>query len=205
MHLPPRHFRGFPRFGRLAEGIAATLAAVLCTVFLTASSAMAESHLSYIPFASGDTPVCALLPADGNGTYSEFCVALGLYTNSEGEHYVTAQAYGLCVDSSDELVPCSNIVIKATVANGGGYTDWTTMACGHTNGSCESGYSYFYPFGGLEISAGQCYPNVWVVIDQSGSYITYPVSGLNKYLTSNLEDGHFSTVCLLDNGTFMSD
>ena len=137
------------------------------------------------------------------------CIELGLYTASTGQKFVTAQVDGWCNNFvNDDRLQCSNIVVNATVANGAGYTDWTTHACGHQNGGCQtidtsfSADNYFYPFGGLPITNGSCINNVWVVLNVQGTYITLPVgTGKNVYLSSNLEDGHFSEVCL-DNGSF---
>jgi|HubBroStandDraft_1064217.scaffolds.fasta_scaffold284863_1 hypothetical protein len=191
---------GRRRFRRLAAGAAACSAAVLCAVALTAYPAMAESNPTALPYANGDNGACAGLPSYG-GYSGGFCVSLGLYTSSNGEQFVTAQADGFCYNTSDsDNQQCSNVNVDATIANGGGYTDWTTIACGHQNGDCQPLFSYLYPFGGLPISAGGCVYNVWVVISggSGNTFVTLPNSGKNEYLGSNLEDGHFSSVCLDD-------
>jgi hypothetical protein len=195
MRFPPTRFGRNQRSGRLAAKATAVLA-VLCAVFLIASPAMAAGSVSAINFATGDSPTCSTLGSD-DGISATLCIRLGWY-ESGSQFYVTAQVEGIC-ESSDGAPQCSNINVDATIANGSGYVDWTTQACGHQNGNCQADNpTWFYPFGMLPISPGGCDANVWVVMNgqDQNSYITLPGSGVNEYLNGNQEDGHFSTVCL---------
>jgi hypothetical protein len=195
------------RLKHLAASAAVTLMAVLCIVS-SSLPAMASSRSSGLPEADGDyTLECPTLGTDGD-IQGVLCIELGLYTASTGQKFVTAQVDGWCNNFvNDSALQCSNIVVNATVADGAGYIDWTTHACGHQNGDCQtistsfSADNYFYPFGGLPITNGSCINNVWVVLNAQGTYITLPGSNKNVYLSSNVEDGHFSQVCL-DNGSF---
>jgi hypothetical protein len=197
-----------PRSKRLAASAAATLMAVLFA-FSSSLPAMASSRSSRLPEANGDNALaCSILGNEGQ-IEGVLCIELGLYTASTGQKFVTAQVDAWCSNFiTDSALQCSNIVVNATVADGAGYTGWTTHACGHQEGACQtistsfSADNYFYPFGGLPITNGSCVSNVWVVVNVQGTYITLPVSNKNVYLSSNLEDGHFSQVCLDSGGNF---
>lgn len=181
----------------------AGLAAVLCAVFLTASPAAAAGHPTGFPVAHGDNGLC-LGSGSAYGTQGEICIFLALYTASSGQRFVTAEVEGDCADSTGKPLACSNIVADATVANGAGYTAWATMACGHTNGNCDANGTYFYPYGGLPISEGGCDNNVWAVLwgQNHSTYITLPRSGVNYFIDINVEDGHFSRVCLTNGSLY---
>jgi hypothetical protein len=182
----------------------AILSAMLCTVFLAGSPAMAAGSPNLLqPLATGDTGWC-IISATIQGYNGTFCIRLGIFA-SGSQDYITAQATGICENTAGQSVSCSNIVITATIANGAGYTGWRTIACGHTNGNCLAGGTNFYTYGQLPISPGTCDNNVWAVINGNDrdTYITLPGSDKNVYLDGfNLEDGHFSKVCVATDNSF---
>jgi hypothetical protein len=170
--------------------------AVLGALLLAAAPAMAASSPSELPAISGDSGSCTELGADSIGDSGWLCIRLGVYTSSSGVRSLTAQVEGWCeetVGQTSTIEQCSNINADATIANAT-YTDWTTKACGHANGACDTPWSWLYPFGGLGFTG--CDNNVWAVIagGDNKTYITLPRSGINVYLDSNLEDGHYN-VC----------
>jgi hypothetical protein len=187
-----------PRFRngryRLAAGITAILSAVSLVGVLTASPALADDGSASLPSAQGHT--CTIF-YDSGTEQGDLCVELALYTTSSGEQFVTAQAEAFCHYDSGGYEPCYEAEVDATVANAGSppYTDWTVMVCGvEYSESCQNIRNYFFPFGGLPISLGQCDNNVWAVIDVDASPVFVSSSPEPLPYFPNLETAHYN-VC----------
>jgi hypothetical protein len=194
MRLRTLRLHAGPRLRRWGAGIGAALAAVLLLGFIGASPAFADSSAT-LPGTGGHT--CLGSGTSVDKTYQAvFCADLGIYTNSQGQQYVTLQAEAYCQYYDGEPQTCPDTGVSGTVANGSGYTDWTFKDC---DGNCvANGRNYLFPFGGLPISPGVCDANVWGVIETASS-VTLPDGVIVEVENANLETAHYN-VCEESNG-----
>ncbi|HUA31614.1 MAG TPA: hypothetical protein VMC03_22235 [Streptosporangiaceae bacterium] len=185
-------FRNGSRFRRLAAGVTATLSAVFLVGTLFTSPALAADEGNSLTNVGGHT--CKRVVDDGAQDLV-VCADLGLYITSSGEQFVTLQIQLICQNDTGGYLQCNSGTVEGTVANGGGYTDWTTMRCPFY---CQEGRNYFYPFGGIPISLGNCAQNVWGAIAQgSGGALPDETVG---FTDSNFGTPHY-TVCENSPGT----
>jgi hypothetical protein len=190
--LTRHRFRNGSRFGRLAAGVTATLSAVFLVGALFTSPALAADEGNSLTNIGGHT--CERVVDDGAQDLV-LCADLGLYITSSGEQFVTLQIQLICQNDTGGYVQCNSGDVEGTVANGGGYTDWTDMRCLFY---CQEGRNYFYPFGGLPISLGNCDQNVWGAIEQgSGGQLPDETLG---FTSKNFGTPHY-TVCENSPGT----
>jgi hypothetical protein len=183
----------FRRPRKLTAKIAVTIGAALVIMLGISAPAYASGSLNSLLTA---THTCEDV-GDDTSYDMIFCVDLALYITQEGQYDLTLQVEGYCQSFiGPDTKPCLEIYTYGTIANPS-YTDWTKFDC---SGSCQSIRTYFYPFGGLPITPGNCDNDVWGVLD--GDSESYFLSPLSKYirLGPQLETGHYN-VCLSSVGT----
>jgi hypothetical protein len=188
VHLLRRRSGRSSRLRRLAAGVAATLSAGLLVGVLGTSPALADSSTG-LPHAAGHTCVGSTKGEDA--TYEGvLCAEIGIYTTSSGQQFVTLQAEAICQTWAGAPETCPSAQVDGTVANGGGYTDWTNKSC---SGNCVyQGRNFLFPFGGIPISPGVCDANVWGSIS-SASTIELPNGAIVPPAQfGNLATAHFA-------------
>jgi hypothetical protein len=190
--------RNVLRSGKLAVWTAALLGPVLGASFVFMSPALASSVS--LPTTAGHT--CQEVGKSG-GYEGVVCVELAVYySQTSQKNYITAQTEGVCTNTnSGAEEACNSVSIAATVANGGGFTDWGDLSCGDIFPTCSTPRTYLFPYGGIVAPPkGKCMYNLWAAIEPSQlnsveeTFIglpSQPNGSLPLYLASSFGTAHF--------------